>query len=433
MNSESLLHYLWKNSIFTSFDFKTVDGEPLTIIHPGYPHQDAGPDFKQAIIKINQILWAGDVELHIRTSDWFKHHHDQDDKYKTIILHVVFEHDLSHIKERTHNYSILELKNHISQQLIDNYEMIRKSVLPLPCTSFIKNTQEDKTDYLKLLFASLYERMIMERLNEKQANIYKIYTEVKGDWNETIFRLLTANFGFKTNQSAFELMSKSIPYRIIRNHSENHLQVYALLFGQSGMLDIPIEDDDYYSRLQNEYLYLKKKYNLVPIHLKNWNLLRLRPSNFPCIRIAQLSEILHHYPNLFHYIETHTEIAQFEHIFMSKPDPYWETHYHFGKKSNTHTVLMGKSTFNLIIINTIIPVLYSYGAFCGKSDIQERALDLYNSIESEENHLIEKYRESGFTIGTAQDSQAILYLSKHYCSQKKCLECSLGQKIISLN
>lgn len=431
MNSEYLLHYIWKNSIFTSFNFQTADGESLQIIHPGYAHQDAGPDFKQAIIKINQIVWAGDVEIHIRTSDWYKHHHHQDEKYNSIILHVVYEHDLSQIKASHHNFPVLELKHYISKQMLENYELMSRSTHPLPCKSFIIRKKDRDENYLKLLFSSLYSRMIAERLNEKQSSIYNIYTEVKGDWNETIFRLLASNFGFKTNQPAFELMSKSIPFRILRNHSDNHFQIYALLFGQSGMLQEQLDDDTYYTALQNEYLYLKKKYKLVPIHVKNWNLLRLRPSNFPCIRIAQLCEIVHHYPQLFTYIENHTEIAQFEQIFISKPDPYWETHYHFGKESGNHSVLLGRTAFILLTINTIIPILYAYGTFSGRSDLQERAIDLYSELEPESNHLITQYRESGFLISSAYDTQAILHLSKKYCTLKKCLECTVGQKIIS--
>lgn len=433
MNSEYLLHYIWKNSIFSTFNFQTTAGETLKIIHPGYPHQDAGPDFKQAIIKINQILWAGDVEIHIRTSDWFKHKHQQDSKYNSVILHVVYEDDLPNVKETKEKFPILELKNYIDQKVIDNYEVIYKSTQSLPCKTFIENKLEENNDYLKLIFSHLYSKMITERLECKQTQITNIYTESNGDWNETIFRLLAINFGFKTNQPAFELLSKSIPYKVLRNHSNNHIQVYALLFGQSGMLETQIDNDEYYATLQNEYLYLKKKYNLVPIHIKNWNLLRLRPLNFPCIRIAQLCEIIHHYPQLFAHIENHTELAQFEHIFFNKPDSYWEHHYHFGAQSLEHSVLIGKSAFNLLMINTIIPVLYAYGAFSGRVDIQERSLDLYSIIEAENNHLITKYKELRFPITTSFDSQAILHLSKHYCQPKKCLECPLGQKIISMS
>lgn len=432
MNSEYLLHYIWKNSIFTSFDFQTTAGETIKIIHPGYAHQDAGPDFKQAIIKINRILWAGDVEIHIHTSDWFKHKHHQDPKYNSVILHVVYEDDLPDVKETKDKFPILELKNYINQKVIENYESIYKSSQILPCNTFIQNKIEHDKDYLKLIFTDLYSKLITERLEYKQIQINKIYTETKGDWNETIFRLLAINFGFKTNQPAFELMSKSIPFKVLRNHSNNHLQVYALLFGQSGMFENQLDEDEYYTTLQNEYLYLRKKYNLVPIHIKNWNLLRLRPLNFPCIRIAQLCEVIHHYPQLFSHIENHTELAQFEHIFLKKPDSYWETHYHFGTPSAEHSVLIGKSTFNLLMINTIIPVLYTYGAFAGRTYLQERALDLYTVIDAENNHLITRYKESGFPIVTSLDSQAVLHLSKHYCQYKKCLDCPLGQKIISM-
>jgi hypothetical protein len=430
MNSEYLLHYIWKHSIFSSYNFRTTDDQDVSIIQPGFAHHDAGPDFKQAIIKINQILWAGDVEIHIRTSDWFKHNHHLDEKYNSVILHVVYEDDLPNVKETTYKFPILELKSYISESLLKNYEIIRQSTQILPCAPFIKMKKEENNNYLKLLFSSLFSKMIAERLEYKQSQINKIYTECSGDWDETIFRLLAINFGFHTNQTAFELMTKSLPYKVLRNHSNNHLQVYALLFGQSGLLEDQM-DDPYYVKLQNEYQYLKKKYRLIPIHVKNWNLLRMRPQNFPCIRIAQLCEIVHHYPQLFHRIETQTEVAQFEHIFMNQPDPYWSSHYQFGKSAKPHGILIGRATFELLMINTIIPVLYSYGIFSGNSEIQERAVDLYSIIEPENNHLITQYKESGFPIKSAFDTQSIIHLSKNYCNSKKCLDCPLGQKIIS--
>ncbi len=430
MNSEYLLHYIWKHSIFSSFNFKTTDGQEVSIIQPGFAHQDAGPDFKQAIIKINQILWAGDVEIHIKTSDWYKHNHHRDEKYNSVILHVVYDDDLPNVKEATDKFPVLELKNYISSAILENYEKIHQSTHPLPCAPYIQQKEEENNSYLKLQFAALYSKMIAERLEYKQSQINKIYTECAGDWDETIFRMLAINFGFHTNQSAFEMMSKSLPYKVLRSHSNNHLQVYALLFGQSGMLEEQL-DDPYFEMLQNEYQYLKKKYKLTPIHVKNWNLLRMRPQNFPCIRIAQLCEIVHHYPQLFSRIENQTELAQFEHILMTQPDPYWSTHYQFGKPAKKHGTLIGKPTFELLMINTIIPVLYTFGIFSGRIELQDRAIDLYSTLEPENNHLITRYRECRFPVKSAFDTQSIIHVAKNYCSIKKCLDCPLGQKIIS--
>lgn len=429
MISEKLLHYVWKNTIYSTFNFQSTKGNSLQIIHPGYPHQDAGPDFKQAIIKIDDIIWAGDVEIHINSSDWYKHNHQQDEKYKSVILHVVYAFDQEVFINNVEPITTFELQHYISKQMLENYSELIHSNFQLPCFQRVQTIKQESSDYSQLLFSSLYSRMIAERVEERQKTIFQIVNQSHGDWNETLFKLIAINFGFKTNSPAFEMLSKSIPYKYLKAHSNNHLQVYALLFGQSGMLEEQIEDD-YYQTLQNEYFYLRRLYKLVPIHPKNWNLLRLRPQNFPCIRIAQLSEVIHHFPELFYRIENHTEKAQFEKLFILETDPYWQTHYHFGKKSKEHTTIIGKSTFDLLMINSIIPALYAYGTFSGKDELQERAIDLLTQIEPEQNTILKTYQEIGFPINNAFESQAILQLSKMYCKKKECLECSIGQKML---
>lgn len=430
MISEKLLHYVWKNNIYSTFNFQSTKGNSLKIIHPGYPHQDAGPDFKQAIIKIDDIIWAGDVEIHLNSSDWYKHNHQLDEKYRSVILHVVYSFDQEVFINNVEPITTFELKHYISKHLLENYSEIIHSNFKLPCYQFVQNATKESVEYSKLLFSSLYTRMIAERIEERQQNIFQIVNQCHGDWNEAIFRLVATNFGFKTNNPAFEMLSKSIPFKYLKIHSKNHIQVYALLFGQAGMLDEQLEDD-YYKILQNEYFYLKRLYKLVPIHPKNWNLLRLRPQNFPCIRIAQLCEVIHHYPELFYRIENHTEKAQFEKIFVLETDPYWQNHFHFGKMSKVHSTIIGKSTFDLLMINSILPALYAYGVFCGKDELQERAIDLLSQIEPEQNAILSSYHEIGFPINNAFESQAILQLSKKYCKKKECLECLIGQKMLT--
>lgn len=430
MISEALLHYVWKHSIYTSFNFQTTQGKVIQIIHPGFAHQDAGPDFKQAVIKIDDIIWAGDVEIHINSSDWYKHNHQQDVKYNSVILHVVYVFDKEVFIDLKEPIPTFELQHYISTDLLEKYETLSRSVYSIPCTQFIKKFTTSSIEYSQLYFSSLYNRVLVDRMEEKQKMIFNILKNSNSDWNEAVFKLLTINFGFKTNSVAFELLTKSISFKIIKSHSNNHLQVYALLFGQSGLLEDQREDE-YYKKLQDEYQYLRKLYRLVPIHQKNWNLLRLRPQNFPCIRIAQLCEIIHHSPDLFFRIENHTETAQFEQLFINETDPYWQVHYHFEKKTKSHSTSIGKSTFELLMINTIIPVLYAYGTFSGMEEFKEKALDLLLKIEPENNKIIRLYKEIGFPVNTASDSQAILEISKSYCQKKLCLECGIGMKIIS--
>lgn len=430
MISEALLHYAWKHSIYSHFDFKTSDGQPLQIIHPGLPHQDAGPDFKQAVVKIGDLLWTGNVEIHVKSSDWLKHRHHEDAKYETVILHVVYEHDYEINYKGGSPIPTFELKNHLSSQLIERYTQLMLSTSPLPCAQFVQNLKAHQPDYYRLIFHSLYARLILERLEQRSKDIFATLNQVSGDWNETLFRLLTANFGFKTNRDAFVLLAQSIPYKLIQKHATNQLQIEAILFGQAGLLEEPL-DDAYYETLQEEYEYLRRKERLHPIHPKNWNLLRLRPQNFPCMRLAQLSAILFRYPNLFTTIEHHTEITQFAEIFSIPANSYWETHYQFGKESKKHATMIGENTFQLLIINTIIPALYVYGIFSGKEELSDRAIDLLSQMEAEDNKIIRFYRENHFEIDNGMESQAVLELSKRYCQHKQCLACSLGSKIVS--
>lgn len=430
MISEALLHYVWKNKIFSSFNFQTTHGKVLQIIHPGYSHQDAGPDFKQAILKIGDIIWAGDVEIHISSSDWYKHNHHLDEKYNSVILHVVYHFDKDVLIHNKEIIPTFEIQNFISKELLCKYDSLFQSVQTIPCAQFVKNFINNPSDKSQLFFSQLYNRNLIDRLEEKQKMIFKILENSSNDWNETIFKLLTKNFGFKTNDNAFELLSKSIPFKVVKYHSNNHLQIYALLFGQSGLLEDQSEDE-YYNALQNEYQYLRKLYRLIPIFKKNWNLLRLRPQNFPCIRLAQLSEILHHSPELFSCIENHTEMNQFETLFINETDQYWENHFHFKKQTHIHSTLLGKPTFQLLMINTIIPLFYAYGTFSGNLDFKDKALDLLSKIEPENNKIVRLYKELGFPVSSAFDSQAILEISKSYCEKKLCLECGIGKKILS--
>ncbi|PKP21213.1 MAG: DUF2851 domain-containing protein [Bacteroidetes bacterium HGW-Bacteroidetes-20] len=430
MISEALLHFVWKNKIYSSFNFKTTHGKELQIIHPGYSHQDAGPDFKQAILKIDGIIWAGDVEIHISSSEWYKHNHHFDDKYNSVILHVVYNFDKEVFINNNEMIPSFEIQNYISNELLLKYDTLFQSYQTIPCALFVKNFTTLVSDQNQIFFSQLYQRVLIDRLEEKQKTIFKILDHSSNDWNETIFKMLTKNFGFKTNDNAFELLSKSISFKILKYHSHNHLQIYALIFGQSGLLDDQREDE-YYNTLQNEYQYLRKLYKLIPIQKKNWNLLRLRPHNFPCIRLAQLSEILHHSPDLFSRIENHTEMNQYEKIFVNDTDMYWKTHFHFGKTTQSHTTSIGKPTFYLLMINTIIPLLYAYGTFTGNYEFKDKALDLLSKIEPENNKIIRLYKNLGFPVTSSFDSQAILEMAKSYCNKKLCLECGIGKKILS--
>ena len=423
--TESFLHYLWKHSLYCFVQLKTTDGKTLKIIHPGYPHQDAGPDFKQAIIKINDMIWAGDVEIHLHSSDWFKHGHQDDLKYQSVVLHVVFEHDTDIPRSACELFPTLELKEYIPKKMLEEYLKLSLSENELPCKSQLHQIND-------LQFAALLSGKAMERLLNRQKMIFDIVNQCQGNWNEAFFRILTINFGFKTNSAAFELLGKSISFKHLLSHANARLQIYALIFGQAGMLEIETEDS-YQKALFSEYQYLKYKYKLTSIHEKNWNYLRLRPKNFPCVRLAQLSELLFRSPDLFQKILLEENIENLSVLFSCKPHDYWQTHYHFSKISKKHDTSLGKNTTNLLLINTVSPILFAYATFHGNSDLQQRAFDILENIPFEENNITQFYKNAGFPAHKALYSQAILELKAHSCSKKKCLDCSIGSYIIKGN
>ena len=322
--TESFLHYVWRHTLYQFADIHTTDGCRLQVVHPGYPHQDAGPDFKQAIIKIDDITWAGDVELHLKSSDWLKHGHQNDAKYRSVILHVVYEHDTDILRMPGEHYPTLALKNYIPQPLLEEYLKLSRSENDLPC-------QAQLSMLSRLQLTSILSGKAIERLFHKQEHIVSIVNQCQANWEEAFFRILAMNFGFKTNTTAFELLGRSLPFKYIQKHAQVRTQVYALLFGQAGMLEENIIEDDYCHALFEEYHYLKYKYRLTPIPEKSWNYLRLRPRNFAALRLAQLSELLHNHPHLFQQMREFPEQEQIEKLFVCSPHPYWETHSKFGK------------------------------------------------------------------------------------------------------
>jgi hypothetical protein len=424
MITEKLLHAVWKNQWFAKEQLQTVKNQSISIINQGFLHQDAGPDFKQAIIKIGDVTWAGNVEIHIKSSDWYKHYHQNDLKYNSVILHVVYEHDQEVFITHDTPLPTLELRSLLSSQLLLRYSQLLNSSVLLPCTAYIEKLHP-------LTLQSFLTRLSFDRFMRKKAQVFEILHSFSEDWEQAMFYTLCQSFGFKTNAPAFEMLGKTLPYKIIKRHTSSHLQVAALIFGQAGMLEEQL-DEAYYQSLQQEFLYFRAKYKLVPIDRKNWNLLRLRPKNFPCIRLAQLVEILCQNPDLFTMLIARRKPDYFRNIFIKKPNDYWITHYYFGKRSRSSDKIMGEKSFQLIIINALIPFLYSYSTFIGNENLQEYSMRLLELLPFEENNITKKYQQLGFCAAHAGDSQAILELRNEYCEKKRCLDCSVGRMIVTM-
>ncbi|MDR2971392.1 MAG: DUF2851 family protein [Bacteroidales bacterium] len=422
MISEKLLHYIWKNQWFRKEKLETVHKQSVSIINQGFLHQDAGPDFKQAIVKIDDVTWAGNIEIHIRSSDWYRHEHQNDIKYNSVVLHVVYEHDREVFVSNGNLLPTLELQNLLSSQLLLRYNQLIHAQYPLPCEVYIKMIEP-------LTILSFLGRLAFDRISGRETQILKILHYFSEDWEQTLFFVLCQSFGFKTNAPAFEILGKVLPLKILKKHADSHLQVTALIFGQAGMLEEEL-DDSYYQSLQNEYLYLKAKYRLIPVDGKCWNLLRLRPHNFPCIRLAQLGEIIFNQKDLFAKVTTLQNLDNFHNILVYKPNDYWKTHYYFGKTSRESKKIMGEKSFYLLLINALIPFLYSYSKFKGNEKLQEYSLQLLELLPFEENHITTKYREIGFCARHAGNSQGLLELYHEYCEKKRCIDCGVGQQVI---
>jgi len=424
MISEKLLHHIWKNQWFSKEQLETVHQQSVSVLNQGFLHQDAGPDFKQAIIKIDGVTWAGNVEVHIRSSDWYKHQHQNDTKYNSVILHVVYEHDRDVFLAQGTPVPTLELRTLLSSQLLLRYNQLINASHPLPCEAYIGKITP-------LTMQSFFTRLSFDRLIRKQNQIFETLRAFSGDWEQLLFYVLCQSFGFKTNAPAFEMLGKTLPYKTLKKHADSHLQIAALIFGQAGMLEEELEDA-YYQSLQNEYLYLRAKYRLVPIDAKCWNLLRLRPHNFPCIRLAQLGEIVFNHHDLFTKITIPKNLAYFQNIFINKPNDYWNTHYYFGKTSRAREKMMGAKSFHLLLINALIPFLYAYGTFTGNEKLQEYSMRLLELLPFEENHITKKHQELGFCAKNASDSQALLELHAEYCEKKRCIDCVVGRRVVTM-
>lgn len=423
---EELLHYLWKNRIINQTDLRTTDGREIHIINQGMMHQDAGPDFKGAVIRIDDVIWAGDVEVHVNGSDWYRHHHQKDDKYLSVILHVVYNADMDIVRKDCELIPTLELKNYIPAEMLAEYQRLTLSEQSIPCGNSI-------AEIPALTMTSILSSLAVERLLRRQGQLLRLLGKCAGDWDELTYRVLAVNFGFNVNSTAFELLAQSLPYKIITRHEDAKLQVYALIFGQAGMLNEmeSCQEDAYFKLLKNEYDYLRYKYNLSPIDPKVWNLLRLRPTNFPCIRLAQFSELLYSLPDIFQELVLKLKIDNVRCVFAGiNPDEYWNKHFYFGKTTRVHLCHIGKTALNLLIINTIAPLLFAYGSFSGNEEYQSKALCLLETNPSEDNMITRQFVRHKFPKDSAMTSQALLELYSAFCKKKKCYSCPIGQYIV---
>jgi len=414
---ENFLHYIWANRLFSEHSLSDENGNEIEIIDVGQKNNDAGPDFFNAKIKYEQTIWAGNIEIHLKSSDWNKHSHHRNKAYDNVILHVVYEHDTDVFNSK--NQKLLTVKLKFKPVLLKKYNELLLSENNIACGNFI-NKQDD------FIINSWLTRLITERIEQKTEYLKTILHFTNNNWEETFYISLANAFGFKTNSLPFELTAKSLPSLILAKNKTQLYQLEALLFGQAGFLSNENIDDEYYNSLKQEYKFLSSKYLLKPIDSSLWKFLRIRPVNFPTIRLSQFARLTYKSSHLFSKIIEIENIKEFYQFFEIKASEYWNNHYTFGEKSNFKIKNFGKSAIDNLLINTVLPILFLYGNEKGNSIIKERALNLFEDIKAENNHILKKWTTLGINIKNAYFSQSLMQLYNEYCMKRKCIDCRIG-------
>jgi hypothetical protein len=420
--TEEFLHHIWKFRLFDQLELSTTDNEMVEIIKTGDHNFDSGPDFFNAKIKIGNTLWAGNVEVHINASDWNKHKHQNDKAYDNIILHVVNNADAQLNRGSGERIPTLEIKNRIDRKLIHNYLRFKSGHDWIPCEKQISETPS-------MIIQSTIDKLILERLERKSEQILNSLALNQNNWEETFYQQLARNFGFKINSEPFGLLAKSISSAILSKHKTSLLQIEALLFGQAGMLDRHFEDK-YPQSLQNEYAFLKRKFRLTSMDEHLWKFLRLRPVNFPSVRIAQFADLVFNSSHLFSKILEAENCASIKKLLDISVSEYWETHYLFDKKAPARSKRLGEQGADNIIINTVVPFLFVYGKQKSDERYVERSLRLLEEVKGEENSVVDRWKKLKLPVSNAYSTQALLQLKNEYCSEKKCLKCNIGNYLI---
>ena len=414
---EDFLHYLWQYQLFNTANLKTTKEVVLSVKKVGQHNTNSGPDFLEAQVIIGGQLWAGNVEIHLKSSDWYVHAHEQNKAYDNVILHVVWEDDIRIFRSNNTAICTLELKGLVPLQIKNNYNaLFSRNRSWIACAN-----QLDEIN--AFTWSNWLERLYIERLEEKSIYIEKLLKESNNNWEAVLFQLLAKNFGLKVNGESFADMAKAIPFSVLRKESVKHENLETLLLGQAGLLTKNTEDNHYKEQLE-KYTYQVHKYRLSSA-INTVQFFRLRPPNFPTIRLSQLAHLYHLHQNLFQKLMLGVDVTYFYDILQTQASAYWDTHYSFGKESNKHTKRTTKSFIDLLLINTVIPLQFAYQRYIGKVDV-EKLLQLIQEINPEKNSIISNFSRLEVKAKNAMDTQALLQLKKKYCEPQQCLKCKVG-------
>ena len=421
---EDFLHYLWKFKKFDALNLKTSNEEEITIINVGQYLELAGPDFFNAQVTIGNQKWAGNVEIHLKSSDWYVHHHERDSAYENVILHVVWEHDTEIFRKNNTEIPVLELKKYVEKETVENYQSLIYPKSWIFC-------EKQLIDVDEFNLKNWQERLFFERLERKSQPIFDLLEQTNQDWEAVLFCLLAKNFGLNTNGEIFLKIAQSIPFSIVRKESFEIENLEALLFGTAGLLDSE-KEDNYFKDLKFRYYYLLHKYQIEKNPIEPVQFFKHRPDNFPTIRLSQLANLYHSQQNLFSKICALNSLKNIYEVFQVSASEYWLNHYQFDKESPKKKKPLSKSFIDLIVINTIIPLQFAYAKSQGK-EISEDLIRLLNEVSPEKNAIIDKFSVFGIKAKSAFETQSLLQLKNEYCNKSKCLKCAVGMELLKNN
>lgn len=424
---EEFLHYLWRYGLYDHDKLIDNEGSIIEVISPGEYNRDSGPDFFNSRLRIGNVEWAGNVEIHVKASDFNNHRHNSDPFYDNIILHVVAVNDTRVFNTRNEEIPTVLLP--VDTDYYEKYLNLVNNPYTIACQSGLKEID-------RLFVRHWLGSLVMERMDEKTGQVLKLYSETGNDWEETFYRLLSRYFGFRVNTDPFEMLASALPFRIIRKHADNIFQIEALLFGTAGLLDEGLfreaVNDKYYLDLLKEYRILSSKYSLNKVHGWQWKFSRLRPANFPTVRISQLAAMLSVSGGIFSKSLEATNLTELRMLFGVTASAYWDDHYVFGKRCRAYPKTAGKQASDLLLINAVIPAIFAVGKVRDSVETCERAISFLEEIAPEDNTIISEWAKTGIAADSAFISQGLLHLRNSYCRKRRCLECRIGAKLIAM-
>ncbi len=421
--NEKLLHFIWKYQLFNQDKLTTADGEKLEIVNKGTHNTDSGADFQNVKIRIGNTLWAGNVEIHVNSNDWIAHKHTNDSAYNNVVLHVVYQKNGKNVSRKAGGeIPTLELSNRIKESTLFRFEELSKRKAWIPCNKFFNDANGPAVK-------NFLERLLIERLEGKVQQIHQLLVDSGNDWENVMFQTIARYFGAGINKEPFFLLAKSLPVKVWAKHQDDRLQTEALVFGQAGFLNDKF-DDDYPNQLRKEYNYLKRLHHLEPLEKHIWKFLRLRPSNFPTIRLAQLAALMSKEVKLFSQILEAKNVKAIHKFLDAEVPDYWKSHYQFDKPSKKVNSHLGASMKDVLLINAVAPVLFAYGKYKDEETYCDRAFKILETCKPESNAIISGWKKMNMEALNACDSQSLLQLKNEYCDKFRCLECVVGHRIL---